>query len=394
MWYRSQGIEWGNPLSAGSFTRLRASLGKSADKVDGRDLLTVSSTAADADAPLRRVELTVRRSDWHAVVERVEFRDAEFELTEVAIERMPADRLPAGIFETATAPPVAVPSITESAPAPLPVDSPAPAPVPSDAQLDESEVRVREAFHAIRTDLQESPAIERAGDTVIFQVFVESSERKAEILQAVEGIPFVRATVRTAEDPAPEPASQPVQVLDAPPAAQTSQPPMAEDLVAYAGSLDIANNLLSEAHDAYLRTLVQASALDRLAARYDATEWSRLSAESRARLDRIAADYVESIRKDLPQYLNLVSPVLDNMTVRVGAARPSSPIVDGGCAGWRTSASALSAELQSIESSFRRLFVEEHGSTPMTLSKFDLLAQSVRARTALQGAFQRLCEPR
>ncbi len=392
--YQARGADWETPLSVTSFAKLRDSLGEVRDEVRGRDEITVTSTPVrlgqDA-AEVRRVELTVRRSDWHAISQRIELRDAEYELTELLAEAVARDRVDPGIFAepviAAAAPVVPAPRETST------VIAPVMPPSPTGEQLDNAEVQLREALHQTWADVQEVPEIQREGDRIRFRLFAETEQRKEEIQAALTGIPFVVPEITDPESGAPGARAgteSPGTPAVPQPSLHSTEPPLAKALREYSGGLDPANNYLNAVRDSYLAVLVDASALARLAERYSDPEWERLPSPSQERLNRIAADYVTTIRTNLDGYLKLVSPVLDEMLSRQQLS-PNAAAAGESCASWRAEAGALVADLGELQKSFRRLFVEERTEQPIALSAAELLQQSVQSRSRLQA--RPLCQP-
>jgi hypothetical protein len=394
--YRARGADWDAPLSADSFSRLRASLGAVRDEVRGRDEITVTSTPLrqDEDATdVQRLELTVRRSDWHATSERIQLRDAEYELTELLDETVASGSLDPSIFGEPL-----LAAVTPVLPAPR-VVSPAPAlpPAVTAEQLDSAEIELREAFHRTWADVEEVPEIRRDADRIRFRLFTQTTRRKEEILAALSGIPLLAPEIEDAEAGATESQAAsstpgPAAGAAAQPQLYSTQPPLAKALQNYSGGLEPANTYLNAVRDSYLAVLVDASALARLAGRYPDPEWNRLSPDSQARLTRIAEDHAATVRTNLAVYLNLVSPVLDEMLVKQQFhLTPDVRANDGDCAAWRSSAGILVAELSRLETSFRRLFVEERVEQPVVLSATELLHQAVQSRSLLRE--HPLCQP-
>ncbi len=411
--YRDHGADWDNPLSASSFARLRDSIGAVRDKVRGRDEITVTSVPAEREGysgEVQRVELTVRKSDWHAIAQRIQLRDADYELTELLDEAVARDKVDPSIFGQPPAPVMAalLPPPRPAAPAPAALP-----PGPTPEQLDEAELSLREAFHQTWADVEEVPEIRREGAQIRFRLFTQSAKRKEEILTALAGIPFLAPEITDAETlgssaaPAPgtvptPPAAAPQSGAPAAPSAEaappagvtlySTRPPLAKALREYSGGLDPANNYLNAVRDSYLQVLLDASALGRLTERYPESEWNQLPAESRQRLNRIARDHVDEVRTSLESYLELVSPVLDEMAAKQGIALPgTSEPNDRGCTSWRTGAKPLVTDLGSLQTSFRRLFVEDRIEAPVVLSATDLLRESLEARARLR--LYQLCQP-
>jgi hypothetical protein len=389
--YQSRGADWENPLSVTSFARLRDSLGPVRDEVRGREQITVTSTPVSGGRPsaeVRRLELTVRRSDWHAISQRIELPDADYELTEVLDEAVARDKVDPAIFAE---PPL--PALTPAPPVPPPrhtvVVPPRPL-SPTVEQLEDAEIQLREALHQIWADVEEVPEIRKQGDRIHVRLYPQTAQRKQEVLTVMAGIPHLDLEISDAqtsetEPPAIGPAPSP------PPALYSTQPPLAKALREYSGGLEPANNYLNAVRDSYLEVLVEGSALARLAERYADPEWDRLSPELQQRLKRIAADHVAAVRTNLRNYLRLVSPVLDEMASKQQVAVPKpSEGTEAGCAPWQTAAQPLVEGLRDFGTAFRRLFVEERTEAPVTVSVRELLSQSLQLRTRLQ---QQLCQP-
>lgn len=391
--YQDAGADWENPLSTTSFARLRESLGEVRDQVRGRDQITVASTPVrrplDAGA-LTRVQLTVRRSDWHAVSQRIELGDAHYEFTELLDETLALKDMPATFAEPQPAHAAAV--------LPAPSETSAPAMLgplaPTSQQLDDAETRLREALHQTGADIEEVPEILPESGQIRVRLFVQTTSRKEEILAALSGISFVTpeiidAGTSAAEAPA---APMPTPAAGPQPPLYSTQPPLAKALRDYSGGLEPANNYLNAERDSYLGVLVDASALLRLAERYPDPQWDRLSPESQERLNRIARDHLAAVRDNLSGYLKLVSPVLDQMLVgqqfhEAGNAAPGNPA----CMSWRAAAGPFVKDLERLQTSFRRLFVEERTEQPIAVPEAELLRLSVEARSRLQA--RQLCQP-
>jgi hypothetical protein len=388
--YQARGADWENPLSAASFARLRESLGPANDEVRGHEQITVTSTPASAGTgELKRLELTVRRSDWHAISQRIELRDADYVLTELLDEDVSTDKVDPAIFaepqKTTAAPVIRVPRRINPVPAAAPAG-------PTGEQLDSAEIRLREGLHQTWADVEEVPEIRREAGQIHVRLFAETDKRRQEIMAALAGVPYLVPEIAGAD--AEEPAAETRPPATPQPAPYLTVPPLAKALRDYSGGLDPANNYLNAVRDAHLQILVEASALARLADRYSDPEWNRLSAESQQRVNRIAADHVAEVRSNLRNYLRLLSPVLDEMAAKEHAEpEPPDPVEapDSACAPWQSGTQPLLADLNSLQTAFRRLFVEERTEQPIIFSTTELLDQSLRSRARLRH--RSLCQP-
>ncbi len=373
--YQKYGAEWKSPLSGASFARLRELLGDVRDEVSGGDFITLTSVPTNQAREIQRIALTVRRSDWQVVAQRIEMTDADYEVTQLLGEIVPSASIDPEIFGEPLPAPV-LPLIVRR---PVEAENPPAAPpaTPTDEELEASEVLLREALHGTGADTQEFSTIQRRNRAIDFQLWVQTSARKAEVLQAIEQIPYLSSQIYDADAAS---VSEPIESQAAPPAAPklySTKPPLAEALRESFGGIDPANNYLDEVRSSYLRVLVDASALGRLAQRYPDEQWNRLSADLQNRLNAVAADHISKIKTSIPAYLKMISLALDEM--------PSNDSPQpGGCISWRAAITDLLANLQGLQTGFLRLFVEERLESPVTLSGVELLRESVQARSHLR----------
>jgi hypothetical protein len=384
-------IEWNDPLGVDGFEKWRDAQVHKRDAVShSPDSFTLRTTSLDA-GPVRSASLTVSPADWRPVAEDVEFREGPpLEIRELAFQ---IQELPPPV-ESFADPPIWK--------APAGEASQVERSVPMETELDETEVRLREAFHRVGADVDEVPRIEQVGHEIHFHAVTQTAKRRAELLAAVRDIPHVAWDVSDAEIGVPGTArSSAGNEADAAAGRQVylSDPPLAKSLWEYFGGLDPANAYLARVRDSYFELLVDSSALKRLAERYPDEEWGRLSPESRARLDRIAADHVGRMRSNANDYLTLVSPLLDEMMERQSLAigppadAAGADAAPSGCQSWRSEAVPIARQIQRLQSSFRELFIVDQTDTPVSLSAGNLLRESAAARSILQQRLEGLCQP-
>ena len=383
-------IDWDDPLSATRFAEWRNRQTRKKDFIFQTSSSSTLRTTSLESGPTRYASLTVRLSDWHPVSEHVEFRDRPaLEIRELAFEIRP---IPAEVSASVPA---------GSARNVVPHDE---AVVPSEAELENAEVQLREVLHALRADVEEVPTITKQGKEIHIRAFTRTPERRQEILAAVEDIPYVTADVTDAERLTPTTPTEKLPASGlAQPAAKplySSDPPLAKRLNEHFGGFDLANSYLAKVRDSYFRILVDSSALKRLAERYSSPELERLSPESRARLNRIATDHLANIRRESNNYLNLVTPVLDEMISLEGASANAQGAGLGmnpettlnPCVPWQDRAIVLSKDLQSLQTPFQRLFVVDQTDAPLDISAEGQLRDSALARAAITNDLRLICQ--
>ena len=381
--YETHGATFSSPLSATSFVRLRESLRSPRDEVSGADFVKLTSTSTVEVAEIKSIELIVRRSDWHPVTERIDLANAEYEISELLHEMVPPASLDPALFGD----PVPSPKTLLAKPIAIPEPPPILISQPTAGQLEDAEVRLREALHRSGADVQETAEIERMSSEIHLRLWTQTTSRKNEVLRSLESIPYLSTEIYDAEASpgALPPVATPRRVY-------STRPPLAEALWKYLGGVDPANRYLDQVRDSYLLVLRDAGALDRLTRRYSNEQWNRLPADLRNRLDILAADHIGALREKIPAYRVTLSIVLDKMLVANNLpVEEASMSGQPECESWREVTPDLLANLQRLQTAFSRLFVEERLDTPVTLSAVDLLRESAQARSQLMKEFNRLC---
>jgi hypothetical protein len=375
--FRKVGFNWDDPLSVESFADWRGSLVQRNDTIRTADNMVTLTTRGDANNPIVEASLTVRQADWHPVAERIQLRDVvdpvevaevDFEVREIGSAFEPKPRL-LGAPHVAT---------------------PAPELAPSQEELEIAEAQLREAFHQAGADLREAPQVWREGNQVRFYILTETVERKREILRFVEAIPHVSES----PDPQPSHASEGTPPSNPPDRLRTIDPPLAKALEGYWGGVDLATQYLDRVHDTYLTLVAEASALDRLGARYPPSGLTALPAEARTPIIGIAADHVAHLQSLGADYIAVVSPVLDEMLRRNAVLDPAVASQSiRSCGNWQAEAADFVKRLRQFQEPFSRLFVRHQVEEDVTPTTEDLLGAATMRRAAIVSSMQTLCLP-
>ena len=400
--YRANRLDWRRPLSAVSFAEWRKSLaGKKEEVVKARladgpealDALNLSTTATGRTGAgaVREATLMVRSRDWHPVRQTLkvseEAGEAEYEIIETAFEVVSLSSVHPAIFAE---PAVASASPTPVAPSPSPAVKTAPA---AAIDLDAAEIEVRDALHRLRADLGEPIEIVRQstgqyGEKIEVRGLVNTAERKAELLAALDDIPGVKATIRTVKEASGNRASAAAQ----PSPSQTAAEPGPEN----AGGRLPAQELLErhfsqrftdpddlrtaieqfskQALDHSESALAEAWALRRLAERYTTAEVNRLNDASRRRLEAMVRNHLASLRLHITRTSTLVKPAL-------GAIANESSGATAAGSGWEAAWPEFSAPLLKTVQQLDRLT-----TALFTISANARISPSGAARELL-GAF-------
>jgi hypothetical protein len=378
-------LNWEDPLNADDFAVWHDAQSKKHDAVRETAKLATLETAVLNSGPLRMASLTVERATWRPIARRVEFRDQPpLEITEEAFEirELPAaEPAHADVVEPRAAQPARESRIAESLPG-----STGRTTGPTMAELAEAELRLREAFHEIRADVRETPEIWIADQRVYFRAFADTAERREEIRQAVEQIPYVFESATSQVSLSMEPEKLTV--------AYATTPPLAKALRDHLGGLDVANNYLDSVRDTYFRLLAETLALDRLGQRYSSGALPVLSSAEQTRVAHLATDHISRIHAATAEYLGLVTPVLESMSRSSSPANGSSPPTSASCSSWDAAAKLAADDLRRLEQNFIRLFVQDQVPEPVQLSEEGLLNAVRESRAALETHLENLCAPR
>ncbi len=376
------GIDWADPLSPSDFSEWRSSLHSKSDRVSQSDAeITVATSTLDA-GPVRDASLTVQRNDWRPIRKHVEFRDgAPLDITEVAFE---IRNVPAAVpTETTRLNPATGPALSG-------ISESKASPPPSDEQLEEAELRLREVFHSVRADIQDSPVIRREGDRILFRIYTDSPAHKEEVLRAVAGIPFIGEAPSDPRTPPGDKSDVPVQQLTAP---FTTVPPLADVLTTSLGGLDNANQYLGSLRDNYGQLLSESAALQRLGQRYTPEIVARLAPGAAARIGALASDEVTELNREITAYRQKLLPVLADM-MRAARLSPGSlpQVSPGACRPWQEAGAAVATDAKSLHSGFLALFVQKQVEKPTELDAQRLLRDSEQSAEALRRDLNALCK--
>ncbi|PYT29449.1 MAG: hypothetical protein DMG57_11575 [Acidobacteria bacterium] len=382
-------VSWSDPLGVDAFRQWRDSLVYKNNNIHEANQSLTLFTKPTEDSRIVAASLTMRSSDWHPIAKRVEFRDQPpLEVRELAYE---VREMPTPTPSLANSPELGTKPTLEPR-------SAMPVPGPTDQQLDESEVRLREALHSLGADRTDVYQIRRENSGLDFQSFSQSAEQHNQLVAALRDIPYVNVQSVSPETASERTAHFP-DSASIPPTAFTTQPPLAKQLWEYSGGMDQADNYMAMVRDAHRGAFSAASALSRLGERYPVAEWDRLSPDLQDRIARIAADNAVELKSASAGYLKVLSPVLDVMLHRENIA-PTTPVEPSAnrlrnarCEPWQPVAGDISADLLRLQDSFRRLFIEDQTDRPLTLTVDGLLREAVGAKDFLQHDLSRLCAP-
>ena len=223
--FQANHLDLQRPLSADAFAEWRKTIRRKSEIIqevalpgsganDGLKLTAIAQEPYAVNAIIEAT-LTVRKSDWHTVAQRLRVQGEnevrEYELSETGHEVLPlhaltvfADLVPT----TSTTPAIIVAASPAASPAIIAKASPSPAPPPSEGEVKEAEVAAMYALHQARADLGEQIEVVReVGQGVIVRGLVETEERKQQLTEALRDLPLVAARIQTVEEAAHQAAA-------------------------------------------------------------------------------------------------------------------------------------------------------------------------------------------
>jgi hypothetical protein len=371
--FHKAGFDWEDPLSVQSFTNWRDALRRKEDMVRAADKHVTLTTRAVDGSTVAEASLTVRQTDWHPVAATIALREVEgpLEIAELAFEvRNPNAMVEARVSETHHTAAIGQPQPPE----------------PSEDELQIAEAELREALHKAGADVREAPQIWRNGNQVLFSVLTDRAERRQEIYQSVEGIPHVAVSQMPSAVGIRWQARRPEQL-------RTVNPPLGKTLEDYFGRIDLSNQYLDRVQDTYLTLIAEASALERLGARYSQPVMEALPSEARDSILRTAAGQIANLERGVGDYIAVVSPVLNEMLRQTGLVNDATAEAQAACAGWQPGATLLVERLRGFHDPFSRLFIRHEVEEDVIPSASDLLGVAANRRAALINAIHSLCLP-
>ena len=183
------GVNWDDPLSAVSFRNWHDRQSHPKDEVHptGDGLLTVSTKLATSE--IAQESLTVREGDFHPVERTIQYREfGAVEISEVSVDLLTGtsavrpfvDRKP---FHAVPA--LLVPSLP---------------PLPTATQMDETELEALLILDQQNADMGEQVEVTRNVQGVNVLGLVESEERKEELMDSLNSLPFLSVRIESYDD--------------------------------------------------------------------------------------------------------------------------------------------------------------------------------------------------
>ena len=343
-------LDWQDPLSIASFTAWHASLPGKTDDVSRTSggLLIVHTKVLNG--PLAEVDLTLRDGDYHAIAETLRFEDENIEMSEVDFSVLAFESIDPAIFGPPSSP----------QPAALPVRPAVSAPSISDLVRAEAEARV--ALHILGADLGEPIDISSDGKEVLVSGLVDSSERKQDLLQALQMIPHLRTSLVSATEAA-EKADALTLKDDNPVVAVESVPLLERELHATFHDPEARTNFVNDVLAATMNAAGRAWSLRRLSDRY--------THDITSQLDVLTERKVELLIRDdaglLQQELNKLRLLLTQLKAEMSLDRPTgsgAKADDTEPADWHWSVDSAFSESQRIQNDISVLFsgVDNHNT--------------------------------
>ncbi|MFN7997897.1 MAG: hypothetical protein U0Q18_30030 [Bryobacteraceae bacterium] len=212
---RDHRVDFARPLSTGNYEIWRESIPRQVEEVvagtlpggEKAAILKVSGAGPFAPDSIVSAELTVRAEDWHPVGQRLVVRDhndvVDYSVGEIAYEVVALNNVPASIFAEPIPPRRSIARLT------LPHDPPVPvhfdlwtagaALLPAAADLTAAEVEAHYALHSVKACIGRPLSVKMEFGRIAVEGTVETDARKAEVLLALRGIPYVTADIRSLE---------------------------------------------------------------------------------------------------------------------------------------------------------------------------------------------------
>ncbi len=320
--------DWQNPLSAEAFASWRDQLPAKQDEVNTTrdngvgEVYQIHTTSPDAY--LSEATIYLRKTDLHAVRERLEFQGREWvELTEDS----GADA------NTIVPPPVAQAPHTASPPAVAQAASP------------EDELNVIAALHRAGADLGDPVEVVRKADRVVVTAVGLDPKRTQQLRASLAGMPrvLVQFSDSRPASPAQPDAGTPIFQGRRSSPWQDAITKQLGGPVAYQSFVDS----LLENSDAMM---ARAHALRRLAERFPADVEAQLTPDGRTMLASIRGEHAAALSDRVRRIDGALRPVLEGLGVRIATVLPPTE------GGWQARALGVFASAEQVDRSLGMMF--------------------------------------
>src|SRR5579863_4608105 len=187
------GVNWDDPLSATSYQDWHDRQRVREDTITRTRAHLLKLTTTVPGGPVLQQSLTVRDSDFHPVERGIELQDAGVvEIAELDYEVMPWSAENEGWFEPSSGHALVNnerPTLAALLPRIL-----------SNSELDSTELSARVMLHKLRADMGERIQVARLDTGIQIQGFVETNERKREIVRSLLQVPHVQSSIWSVEE--------------------------------------------------------------------------------------------------------------------------------------------------------------------------------------------------
>jgi hypothetical protein len=294
-------LDWQDPLSIASFIEWHGSLTEKTDEVtrSGDGFVVVRTKVLNG--PLSEVDLTLRDGDYHAIGETLRFQDENIEMSEVDFSVLAFESVDPAVFGPSSSP----------QPAALPVRPAVSAPSISDLVRAEAEARV--ALHTLGADLGEPIDISSDGKEVLVSGLVDTSERKQDLLQALQTIPHLRTSLVSATEVA-ERADALALKDDNPVVAVESAPLLERELRATFPDAEARTNFVNDVLATSMNAAGRAWSLRRLSDRYTNDISSRLDVLNERTVELLIRDDAKLLQQELNKLQLLLTQLKPEMS--------------------------------------------------------------------------------
>jgi anti-sigma factor RsiW len=319
------------PLSPAAYqlwstqTQMDGRVSRNADTVD----VNFSGVRHPGPGAVQNVSFRLRSADWHVTWMKLDFEDAQFEISEEDLTVLSKSDVPIDVLarlEPFTARPearvlsarIAEPTIVES-------------PTRLSPSADEVEMDVRFTLHQIGADLGEpiEVASESSSNTTVVRAWGTSPARQELLRQLLEDRPNVRLELQPPTIAVSAGDLQPAQpVTAAPPLGDSALRPDEKRLAKWFGSSasqeQFARYLLATSTD----LLARLYALKQLADRWPPNSESNLTEEPRAKLAAMIRDDSRSAAQRCVELRLMAKPLLDEFAPTSKTAVPRVALRD------------------------------------------------------------------
>jgi antitoxin (DNA-binding transcriptional repressor) of toxin-antitoxin stability system len=304
------GVNWDDPLSAISFKSWHDRQPNPDDEVHSsrEGFLTIRTRLASTE--IAQESLTVREDGFHPIERTIEYREfGTVEISEVSLDFLSWDRTNQLFF------------MPELGTRPFAPRVPVRAQLPSISEMNEAELEARLMLNQKSADTGEQIEVTRDGKGVQVRGLVDGEERKKELTESLQAIPFLSVTIRSFGDLESTPSSAAEVTVTQQQSAVAQVSPLERYFVQHGRSRDDLSRISAGLFNSSLAINRSSRSIEQITLRFAAEEG--LSPAAIQARDELLSRTIERLLNDLKEQQQFLDDT--DLVSQSAAAGPTNP---------------------------------------------------------------------